>query len=137
MVIDFVFQKVRETAVNNSTLNSLLGGRVFPQRADLESDTNKYPSIAYSLVGGFPDLDNYETDVLLLEVMYISDKSVDECYKIYNLFNTIINKQRFKEDGSNRFFTIKEDSKPIDASGVFGNNILYIFSNTYIIRTIG
>ena len=137
MVIDFIFQTIRQQALGNSTLNGFIAGRVFPQRADLESDTNQYPSIAYSLVGGFPDIDSYESDVLLLEVMYISDNSVDECYKIYNLFNTTINKQRFKEAGSNRFFSVKEDSKPIDASGVFGNNILYIFSNTYAIRTIG
>lgn len=137
MVVDFVFQTIRKQALDSAALNSIIGGRLYPQRTDFESDSNTYPYITYSLVGGFPDQDSYEADILLLEVMYVSDKSVDQCYKMYNLFNSTINKQGFKEAGSNRFFSVKQDSIPIDASGVFGGNILYIISNLYEIRTIG
>lgn len=137
MVIDFVFQTIRKQIIDNAQLNSIISGRIYPQRVDLESDSNIYPSISYSMIGGFTDLDAYESDMLLLEVIYISDVSVDECLKMYNLFNSTLNKTRYKEEGSSRFFSITQDTLPIDFSGVFGGNILYMYSNTYRVKTIG
>jgi len=137
MVIDLFFQKIREDVVKSSTLNAVISGRIYPQRVDLEENTSQTPAIYYSLVGGFPDQDNYKSDVFVMETMFISTKSVDECFKMYDLFNELINLKSYKETGSNRSFRIREDSKPLDASGVFGNNIYYIYSNTYSVHTIG
>lgn len=132
-----IFQSIRTITVNNGDLQAIVGTRIVPQRVDLTKDTSEYPMVMFATLGGFPDQDNYPYDNFVIDVYYVSDKSVDEAIEIYNLFNTQINKQIIRDTANSAYFYIAEDSKPIDASGVFGRNILYIYSNTYRIKVVG
>ena len=132
-----IIQKIRTDLVNTPEVQAIVGARVFPQRVDLEQDTGKYPSIAFSFIGGFPDRDNYEYNNQMLEFMFISDKSIDESIKTYEAVNSLLNKKYYVDPDIGLYFRVTEDSKPIDFSGVFGNNILYIYTNTYRLRVIG
>lgn len=132
-----IIQLLRTDLVNSQAVQALVSTRVYPQRVDLAADTNTYPSITISFIGGIPDRDNYEYNNHLLEFLYISDKSVDQCIKVYDTVNPIINKKYYKDATSNLYFRVTEDSKPVDFSGVFGSNVLYIYTNTYRIKAIG
>lgn len=132
-----IFQSIRTLTVNNAQLQALVGTRVVPQRVDLTLDTAVYPMVAYSIFGGFPDRDNYPHDNFLIDVYYISDKSVDQAIEIYNTFSPLINKQIIRDAVNQEYYHITEDSKPIDTSGIFGRNLLYIYTNTYRVHTVG
>lgn len=136
-MIDFILQKIRSTAVADTTLFNIIGTRFFPQNVNLESDTNIFPLVAFSLVGGFPDRDNYGSDVFLLETIYASENSLDESVKIYDRLHTLINTELFSDSVNSKYFQVREDTKPFDGSGLYGDKFLYVYSNIWKLRTIG
>jgi len=135
-MIAFIQQKLRATALADSTLYDMIGTRFFPENVDLETDTNTFPMITFSLMGGFPDADNYASNVILLDMSFISDNSVDEAAKIYKQLKSLINTELFSDTDNQDYFIIREDTLPIDASGLYGDKLLYVYSNTWQVKTI-
>lgn len=136
-MIKYILEQVRNTAITDPTLNGIIGTRFFPQNVDLEDNTNNYPFIVVSVVGGFPDLDNYDADTVLLEALYVSDSNIDQAIDLYDRFRAIINRQSFSNTVDDQYFKIVEDSTPFDSSGLYGDRFLYVYTNTYRVRTIG
>ena len=131
-----VLQQLRSTIVNDPGINAIIGARYFPQKVDLEEFSAEYPYVSSSIVGGYTDTDNYKYNTYYLDFMYVSKNSIDEALKLYDLFNSTLNQQRFILQDQNAAFVVTEDSTPVDISGVWADNILYIYINSYKIRKV-
>jgi hypothetical protein len=137
-MLEFVLHQLRKSAVEDAELFSRIGTRFFPQPVDLESEENIYPLLTYSVSGGFRDFDGYPASEAFFEVFAISENTVDEAIEIYEKFINLIHQKRFTDPESSFHVMVVEDSKPIDASGIFGESkVLYIITGTLTAKTIG
>jgi hypothetical protein len=130
----YIGSEIRSLVIADSDIFSKINNRFYPQRIQLALNP-VYPLIGFSLIGGTPDKDAYEYDKSLFEAIFASDNSLDEAIGLYQSFYGILNRAKISNTTSS--FSVFEDSKPIEDSGEFAGKFIYLYSNTWLVKSIG
>lgn len=130
----FIISEIRRSVVSDTELFSKINTRFYPQHTTLNADL-VFPFIVFTSVGGSPDRDSYEFDSSLFEVIFGSDKGLDESIALYQRFYSVIHRNVYRN--STFSFQITEDSKPMEVSGRVQGKMMYMYSNTWEIKSIG
>ena len=133
----YIIKKLREDTLSDEQIFSKIRTRFFPSKVSLGADGLEYPLIAFSFMSGFPDRDNYPSTTHLIEVYFVSEKSIDEAIGLYERWVSIMDKKRYRDDTDKFSFEIFQDSVGIDATDMYDGKLFYVFSNTMAVRTVG
>jgi hypothetical protein len=131
-----ILQKLRQLAIEDETLYSLIETRFFPHAIQVELEDQVYPAVGTRLLKSYsmPGKELYPIKSYLFDCVYVSEKSIDEANDVYKRFYAIINNNRYTLDSG--VMVVKEDSGLIDISGIYGKRYLYALSNTLEVRKI-
>jgi len=132
----FLIKTLRSLVTSNDEMYALVSNRVYPRKVDL-AENPTYPLIVFGALTSqplFAQGDTYVDDIIL-EFSCISEESFDQSLEIFTLLHGILN-DATASDGD-RSFVITKDSGAIDATGRYGDRLLYVTSSTWRVRTIG
>jgi len=136
-MLQFINKSLITTFTTDATLYGLIKLRAYSKYVDLQEESLEFPLITFASIGGIPDNDGYPVDEYVIDMRYISNASLQEAWTMYKRVYYLINRKTFKGVGNTKFFEVREDSKPMDATEIIGGDTFFIYSGIWRFKCTG